>query len=229
VVRHGQDAPPAQHAAGQEVRPDRRDVAVSVARMMDNAQCDQLTGLLNRRLLRDRLRHAMDRANRNQRLLALVLMDINNFKEVNHAFGYEAGDALLAKAAATIRGCLRDSDSVARWGGDEFVALLEDLNAESDAQRVAEKIAGLFNQPLQAGGRECPITLSVGVALYPAADCDLDCLLKRADFAMRAASAMGPNSVQLYSADAGEPQSERLALKTGLRDALREGQLFIEY
>jgi diguanylate cyclase (GGDEF)-like protein len=204
-------------------------MAASVARMIDNAQCDQLTGLLNRRLLRDRLRHAMDRANRNQRPLALVLMDINNFKEVNHAYGYEAGDALLARAAATIKGCLRDSDSVARWGGDEFVALLEDLNTESDAQQVAEKIAGLFNEPLQAGGREFLLTLSVGVALYPAADCDLDCLLKRADFAMRAAGSMGQNSVQLYSADAGEPQSERLALKTGLREALREGQLFIEY
>jgi diguanylate cyclase (GGDEF)-like protein len=142
-------------------------------------------------------------------------MDINNFKEVNHAFGYASGDALLAIAASTIKGCLRDSDSVARWGGDEFVALLEDLNTESDAQQVAEKILDRFSQPLKAGGRECLVTLSVGVALYPAADCDLDALLKRADAAMRSARSHGANGVQVFSAGASEPQSE--------------GQFFIEY
>jgi diguanylate cyclase (GGDEF)-like protein len=197
--------------------------------MIDSAQFDQLTGLLNRRLLRDRLRHAMDRANRSQRPIGLVLMDINNFKEVNDAYGYEAGDAILVQVGATIRSCLRDSDSVARWGGDEFVALLEDLAVETDAQQVAEKIVAGFAQPFRACGRDCLVTVSVGVALYPAPECDLDALLKRADIAVRSARRLGENSVKVYSSDASEPRSERLALKTGLRDAVREGQLFIEY
>jgi diguanylate cyclase (GGDEF)-like protein len=156
-------------------------------------------------------------------------MDINNFKEVNDALGYEAGDAILVQAGLAISGCLRDSDSVARWGGDEFVALLEDLGSEADARQVAEKILTRFGQPFRVGTRESAITLSVGVALYPAADCDLDALLKRADIAVRSARRLGENSVQVYSADASEPQSERLALKTGLREAVREGQLVIEY
>ena len=206
-----------------------RDLGPSVGRLLDGAHCDQLTGLLNRRLLRDRLRHAMDRADRNRRLVALLLLNINKFKEVNDALGFEAGDALLVQAGGILRGCLRDCDTVARWSGDEFVALLEDLGSEADARQVAEKILDRFGLPLAASGRECFITLSVGVALYPAEDCDLDALLKRADIAMRSARAWGENSVQLYSSAASVPQSERLALKNGLREALTRGQLFLEY
>ena len=142
VVCHGQgaslvavalrDGAPGEAADG--VRGDgvaARDLGASVGRLLDGAHCDQLTGLLNRRLLRDRLRHAMDRADRNRRLIALLLLNINKFKEVNDALGYEAGDALLVQAGGILRGCLRDCDTVARWSGDEFVALLEDLGSEA--------------------------------------------------------------------------------------------------
>ena len=205
------------------------DMGASVGRVLDGVHCDQLTGLLNRRLLRDRLRHAMDRANRNRRPIALLLLNINRFKEVNDALGYEAGDALLAQAGAAIRRCLRDSDTVARWGGDEFIALLEDLGSEADAQQVAEKILDRFALPIVVGGRDCFVSLAAGVALYPAADCDLDALLKRADLAMRCAKEWGENSVQVYRGIQAQAPSERLALKNGLRDALARGQLFLEY
>jgi len=222
---------PQAAAAGQGRRdvPGGRAGSPSAARLQGGAQCDQLTGLLNRNLLRDRLRHAMDRANRNRRLVALLLLNINGFKEINDELGYEAGDALLSQAGAAIRRCLRDSDTVARWGGDEFIALLEDLHCESDAQVVAQKILDRLKSPLQVAGRACFVTLAVGVALYPAADCDLDALLKRADIAMRGAKRRGENCVQVYSGDTVQPQSERLALKNGLRDALAQGQLFLEY
>jgi diguanylate cyclase (GGDEF)-like protein len=208
----------------------------------DGFQRDQLTGLLNRRLLRDRLRHAMDRARRNGRLAALLLLNINRFKEVNDALGYEAGDALLHQAGGAIRRCLRDCDTVARWGGDEFVALLEDLGSQADALVVADKILDRFTAPLAVAGRDCYVTLAVGIALYPAPDCDADALLKRADTAMRSAKRWGQNIVRVYAGNGGgggaadaaacslsPPQSERLALKNGLRDALAQGQLFIEY
>jgi diguanylate cyclase (GGDEF)-like protein len=210
-----------------DAQKDRADAGAG--RLPPGGQCDQLTGLLNRSLLRDRLRHAMARANRNRRLVALLLLNINGFKEINEELGIDAGDDLLSQAGSAIRRCLRDSDTVARWGGDEFVALLEDLSFESDAQVVAEKILDRFGLPLSVAGRECFVTLAVGVALYPAADCDLDALLKRADIAMRGAKRWGENSVQVYSGDTVQPQSERLALKNGLRDALAQGQLFLEY
>ena len=240
VLCHGEDGPAelvtvagAPAANGSQAAPPAG---------AEGHQRDLLTGLLNRRLLRDRLRHAMDRARRNGRLVALVLLNINRFKEVNDTLGYEAGDALLHQAGGAIRRCLRDCDTVARWGGDEFVALLEDLGSQADAQLVADKILDRFTAPLSVGGRDCYVTLAVGVALYPAPDCDADALLKRADIAMRSAKGWGQNIVRVYAAQsavaagaggaggaAAQPPSERLALKRGLRDALAQGQLFIEY
>jgi diguanylate cyclase (GGDEF)-like protein len=206
----------------------------------DGFQRDQLTGLLNRRLLRDRLRHAMDRARRNGRVVALLLSNINRFKEVNDALGFDAGDILLHQAGDAIRRCLRDCDTVARWGGDEFVALLEDLGGQADALLVADKILDRFTAPLSVGGCDRYVTLAVGIALYPASDCDVDALLKRADIAMRSAKGWGRNIVRMYAGNGAgpgagavgvvpPPQSERLALKNGLRDALAQGQPFIEY
>jgi diguanylate cyclase (GGDEF)-like protein len=231
VVCHGQDEEPPALAPGANaaaaLKP--KDPGASVGGVLDGVHCDQLTGLLNRRLLRDRLRIAMDRADRNRCLVALLLLNINKFKEVNDALGYEVGDALLVQASANIRQCLRDCDTLARWSGDEFVALLEDVAEEGEARQVAEKILDCFGLPLCMGERECFVTLSVGVALYPAEDCDLDALLKRADLAMRSARTWGENSMQLYSSAAREPKSERLALKNGLREALARGQLFLEY
>ncbi|WP_229507678.1 diguanylate cyclase domain-containing protein [Massilia sp. Dwa41.01b] len=232
VICHGQDEATgmlALRGGAPDALDEREDLGASVGRMLDGVGCDQLTGLLNRRLLRDRLRHAMDRADRNARPVALLLLNINKFKEVNDALGYEAGDALLVQVGAIIRACLRDCDTVARWSGDEFVALLEDLADEGDARQVAEKVLDRFGLPLATGGRDCFVTLSVGVALYPAEDCDLDALLKRADIAMRSARAWGENSVRMYSSAACAPHNERLTLKNGLRDALARGQLYIEY
>ena len=231
VLCHGEDAP-AEVAAPPAPR------GGAALEGVEGHGRDQLTGLLNRRLLRDRLRHAMDRARRNGRLVALLLLDINRFKEVNDSLGYEAGDALLNHAGGTIRGCLRDCDTVARWGGDEFVALLEDLGSQADAQLVAAKILDRFTAPLPVAGRDWHVTLAVGIALYPAPECDADALLKRAEVAMREAKGRGRNIVRLYEPGAGaapggdvfaQPHGERLALKNGLRDALAQAQLFIEY
>jgi diguanylate cyclase (GGDEF)-like protein len=204
-------------------------VLPALASPSENAQCDTLTGLLNRRMLLDRLNHAMDRAVRHQNKVALLLLNVNKFKEVNDALGYEAGDAVLVHTADTVRAVLRDSDTVARWGGDEFVVVLEDLGEEADALAVAEKILDRFAMPITVQGRPCFITLSIGVAVYTGAGCDQDTLLKRADIAMTRAKSWGENIVQVYSSDALVPSNERLALKNGLREALGTGQLFLEY
>ena len=208
------------------------DTLLSSARLMalfDASQCDPLTGLLNRRMLRDRLSHALDRAARNQATVALMLLNLNKFKEINDALGYEAGDAILSQSAQRIRKVLRESDTIARWGGDEFVVVLEDLNQVSDADQVAEKILDQFGEPFASGASVSFVTLSVGIALYPATGGDMDNLLKCADSAMTRAKSWGDNIVQVYSADAAMPPNERLALKNGLREALGAGQLFIEY
>jgi diguanylate cyclase (GGDEF)-like protein len=197
--------------------------------LADTALCDPLTGLLGRRVLRDRLGHAMSRAIRNERLVGLMLLNVNKFKDINEALGYEAGDAVLIQTAANVRDCLRDSDSVVRWGVDEFIVILEDLSQVGDAQQVAEKILDRFALPLAAGERESFVSLSVGIAIFPAPGCDIDTLLKRADTAMTRAKMWGENSVQVYSSDAPLPPSERLVLKNHLREALTQNQLLLEY
>jgi diguanylate cyclase (GGDEF)-like protein len=197
--------------------------------LADSGQCDPLTGLLNRRVLRDRLSHAMARSVRNERLVALMLLNVNKFKDINEALGFEAGDAMLVQIAAKVRDCLRESDTVVRWGGDEFIVILEDLVQAGDAQQVAEKILDCFALPLPVGQRESFVSLSIGIATFPSPACDIDVLLKRADTAMSRAKVWGENSVQVYTADAPLPPSERLVLKNHLREALANNQLLLQY
>jgi diguanylate cyclase (GGDEF)-like protein len=197
--------------------------------LAENSQCDPLTGLLSRRVLRDRLSHAMARAVRNERLVALMLLNVNKFKDINEALGFEAGDAMLVQIADKVRACLRESDTVVRWGGDEFIVILEDLAQVADAQQVAEKILDCFAMPLPVGQRESFVSISIGIATFPSTGCDIDVLLKRADTAMSQAKGWGENSVQLFTADAPLPPSERLVLKNHLREALANNQLLLQY
>jgi len=210
---------------------DPVDASASLARLLDGAHADMLTGLLNRRILRDRLQHAMQRAHRNSRPLAVMLFNINKFREINEAFGVEAGDAILVRTGALLRSTLREGDSVARWGGDEFIAVLEDAGGDSEARQVASKIIERFAEPLlfDDGARQCFITLSVGIALYPSLDCSLDALLRRTEQALARARTIGGHSIELVGGAGTAPQSERLALKNGLRSALAEGQFVLEY
>jgi diguanylate cyclase (GGDEF)-like protein len=202
---------------------------LSGAQASDALQYDPLTGLLSRHFLRDRLSHAMDRAMRNQHLIAIMILSVNKFKELNDALGYEAGDLTLVQVANCVRRCLRDSDTVSRWGGDEFIVILEDAADEEGARRVAKKILNQFTEPLELNGGACFVTLSMGIALFPAPACDIDALLKKADIAMGRAKSWGETNFQVYSSETNPPPSERLALKNRLREALGTGELFLHY
>jgi diguanylate cyclase (GGDEF)-like protein len=215
---------------GQKTEPAAKpDAEAPAPELFDATQVDELTGLLSRRVLRDRLGHAMARALRNERLIGLMLLNVNKFKEVNEALGFEAGDSILVQTAQHIRACLRESDTVVRWGGDEFIVILEDLWNPADTQHVAEKILDRFALPMTVGERECFVSLSIGIAIFPAPSCDMDALLKRADIAMTRAKSWGENNVQIYATEAALPPSERLILKNHLREALSADQLLLEY
>ncbi|MDB5961686.1 MAG: diguanylate cyclase, partial [Massilia sp.] len=161
---------------------------------------------------------------------ALMLLNVNKFREVNEALGFDAGDAVLVQIAHRVRACLHDTDSIARWGGDELAVVLENLVRESDALHVAEKILAQFGMPLLLEGREYFASLSIGIAAFPAADAnDIDVLIKRADSAMAAAKTWGENKTQLFPSEAVMPPNERFSLKNHLRSALQNGELFLEY
>lgn len=166
-----------------------------------DAEHDALTRLPNRALLNDRLQQALAIAKRDKEKLALMFIDLDKFKPVNDKFGHDVGDLLLKEVAQRIQGCLRESDTVARVGGDEFVVLLPSVNEETDAIGVAEKIRHALNLPFDLAGHHLEISSSTGIAIYPDHGHDEHSLTKSADIAMYWAKANGRNNVQLFQPD----------------------------
>jgi len=160
---------------------------------------DTLTGLPNRRLLDDRLGQAMFLAQRRDTRVAVMLIDLDRFKQVNDALGHRAGDAVLREAAQRLAGCVRKADTLARHGGDEFVVMIPDLQLESDCQVVAEKILRSLEAPFRVEGRDFTIGASIGVSFYPADAGDGEALLRNADVAMYRAKQLGRNNYRFYS------------------------------
>jgi diguanylate cyclase (GGDEF)-like protein/PAS domain S-box-containing protein len=161
---------------------------------------DPLTRLPNRRLLNDRLHQAINQAKRDQRRLALVFIDLDKFKPVNDAFGHQAGDELLQAVALRLQACVRESDTVARQGGDEFVLLLPSIDSAQDAMAVAEKVHRALIQPFTLPkGQQVSISLSAGIAIYPEHGSDAIELTKHADAAMYQAKIAGRDRVVFYA------------------------------
>ncbi|WP_374263726.1 ABC transporter substrate-binding protein [Zoogloea sp.] len=178
-----------------------RDISerrASQARIAYLAEHDMLTDLPNRNLVTDRLRQALAAARRNRHRVALLYIDLDRFKPVNDAYGHAVGDALLREAAVRMRACVRESDTVGRFGGDEFVVLLPNVEAVPDAQRVAEKIRVALGEPFVIAGVRLEVSSSVGIALYPEHGGDDVALLLHADSAMYDAKHGGRNRVAVF-------------------------------
>jgi diguanylate cyclase (GGDEF)-like protein len=179
-----------------------RDLRESEARFRYLAQYDELSGLPNRAMFRDRLQHAIVQARRDKTRLALMYLDLDKFKPVNDQLGHHVGDMLLRAVAETMLSCVRESDTVARIGGDEFVILLPVIEQDYDALRVAEKIRYALSQPFQvAGSHVLLVSASIGVAVYPDHGNNEIELSKNADNAMYQAKDRGRNQVCIFSPD----------------------------
>ncbi len=190
---------------------------------------DVLTGLANRALFMDRLEHALARHGRDRSRLAVLFMDLDRFKYINDTLGHEVGDELLRMLAQRLRERLRKSDTIARFGGDEFAILVEDLDSAGEVSHVAEQVLEIFSHSFHLQGHELYMTTSIGISIYPE-DCeDAGCLLKNADTAMYRAKELGRNIYQYYSKEMGNQTLERLRLETDLRHAIEDEQFFLEY
>ena len=159
---------------------------------------DSLTGLPNRKLFSDRLGIALAQAQRNQKVVAIAMLDLDHFKEVNDTLGHDVGDLLLKATAERLRTALRDSDTVARIGGDEFALILSDLKGNKDAIQVAQKIVDGFRKPFLIDTHQLLMTTSIGIAVYPHDGTDEGILLKNADQAMYQAKQTGRDRYQFY-------------------------------
>lgn len=163
------------------------------ARLRYLAQYDALTGLPNRTLFEDRLQGALARDARNKEHLALLFIDLDDFKPVNDNCGHAVGDLLLQHVAARIQGCVRDSDTVSRIGGDEFVVLLDVIQTPQNAAQVAENIRAAIHEPMVLAGHLVQVAASVGIAIYPQHGAGQIQLMRSADIAMYAAKQAGGN------------------------------------
>ena len=205
---------------------ESRAVALRMAHL---AQHDFLTGLPNRVLLTERCSQAIGQANRHQKQVALLFLDLDFFKRINDSLGHAVGDQLLQSVADRLVACVRVTDTVCRQGGDEFVILLAEIEQPLDATLVAEKLLDTFALPHLIDGHELHVTLSIGISIYPDDGNSVDSVMQNADIAMFHAKANGRNKYQSFRADMNTSAVRRLAIENNLRRGLRQGEFLLYY
>jgi diguanylate cyclase (GGDEF)-like protein/PAS domain S-box-containing protein len=198
------------------------------AALAHQALHDALTELPNRTLLLDRLHLAIRVASRERQMLALLMMDLDRFKEVNDTFGHHSGDALLREVAARLRGELRGSDTVARLGGDEFAVLLTQVDDPDGAVITARKLLRMLERAFVVEGEHVHVGASLGIAMYPSHGADADLLMRHADVAMYVAKRAG-SGYAVYQAETDQHSPGRLSMIADLRQAIDRGQLELHY
>jgi diguanylate cyclase (GGDEF)-like protein/PAS domain S-box-containing protein len=231
-----------EHATATPIRRDdgtvthflisKEDITLRKAyeqRLLRQANYDELTGLPNRILALDRLNQALARLPRERRLLALLFVGIDNFKSINDTFGHQIGDRLLRDASARIRGCVREEDTVARFGGDQFLVLLGGIDGTVDAEIVARKVIDLFVRPFHLDGNEVFVSASVGISVAPIDSNDPHILMANADAALNLAKEEGRATSRFFTADLNRRARRRLSLETHLRRALAHDEMELHF
>lgn len=199
------------------------------AQLERQANHDQLTGLPNRNLLRDRIEQGIARAARRGCMLALVFIDLDGFKFINDSLGHAAGDELLVEIAGRLNASIRSSDTVGRLGGDEFVLVLNDHEQLGSVISTLERVLQDIGRPAALAGRELQVGASLGVAMYPDDGDDADSLLKHADVAMYAAKSRGRNNFQFFTRALNSVAEERLTLEAAMRVAIERDEFEVHY
>ncbi|MBY4677532.1 EAL domain-containing protein [Marinobacterium arenosum] len=193
------------------------------------AYYDPLTKLPNRQLLFDRLDVAIASAHRDKLGLAVIFVDLDNFKRINDTLGHTVGDRVLCEVADRLQHCVREGDTVARLGGDELILMLTELDDLDLVHRIAQRVFDVLRRSIWVDGQELFVTTSMGGSLYPDDGLTRDDLLKNADTAMYRAKKAGRNQFQLYSAEMNAKSMQRLGMENRLRTALQNNEFFLEY
>jgi diguanylate cyclase (GGDEF)-like protein/PAS domain S-box-containing protein len=205
---------------------ESRAIALKMSHL---AQHDFLTGLPNRMLLTERLSQAIGQARRHRKQVALLFLDLDNFKHINDSLGHAVGDQLLQSIADRLTAGVRATDTVCRQGGDEFVILLAEIEQPQDAAHVAETLLAALAVPHFIDGHDLHVTLSIGISVYPDDSIDLDTVMQNADTAMFHAKANGRNNYQFFRADMNTRAVRRLFVESSLRRALKQGEFLLHY
>lgn len=193
------------------------------------AQHDPLTQLPNRLLLRDRYDQAIAAAARRHAGVAILFLDLDNFKQVNDTLGHNLGDRLLVRIVERLRTCIRDTDTISRHGGDEFAVLLPDVRDHAVIGGIAQNIIEAFADPVEIEGNTINTTFSIGISVFPDDGAEFDTLLKKADTAMYHAKDSGRNAYRFFTAQMNSDAQEQMQLQGQLRNALKNGELLLHY
>ena len=209
---------------------DQREMSALASSQVEQlAYYDTLTGLPNRSLFSDRLAVALGHANRHRYKLAILFLDIDRFKQINDSLGHTVGDRLLKIVSTRIRSAIREEDTVARFGGDEFTVLIHIIGKIEDAGKIAQKILDALKTPITIDERDFVVTSSIGISVYPLDGADGETLIRNADTAMYRAKDLGRNSYQFYAATMNHKALEALEIENGLRRALANNEFVLYY
>ena len=190
---------------------------------------DELTNLPNRNLFMDRLEQAIKLAHRNQTMIAVMFLDLDNFKEINDSFGHAVGDQVLTIIAKKLQSCLRETDTLSRLGGDEYCLIIDSFQQLEQINNVAVKLFNEMQKPMVFSNHELYVTSSIGISIYPQDGETPDTLLRNADAAMYKAKEEGRNSFHFYTEDMTERAFERVVMESNLRRALDQDEFVIYY
>ncbi|WP_202416657.1 bifunctional diguanylate cyclase/phosphodiesterase [Duganella qianjiadongensis] len=226
-------AAPMDNAPGQErvllgITRDVTERRLADERIQYLAHYDALTGLPNRTQLQEHAHMALALARRQHSTLALLMLDLDHFKDINDSLGHSVGDQLLCELATRLRGAMREQDMVARLGGDEFIFVLQGLNADEVAS-VAQKLLDLIDRPFRIGIHDLKVTASLGVAIYPADGEEIEALLQRADAAMYQVKRSGRHGIRFFTSAMQQRAARHLQLVNALRYAIERDQLHVLY
>ncbi|MFZ6759741.1 GGDEF/EAL domain-containing response regulator [Undibacterium sp. Ji50W] len=208
---------------------DITDAKVMAVKMAHLAQHDFLTNLPNRALLNDRIAQAIGLAKRRGSFLSILFMDLDNFKHINDSLGHATGDKLLKSVTERLSACVRNSDTVSRQGGDEFVILVTDDKSAENAALTAEKLLKSLATPHHINKHELHVTSSIGISVYPSDGVDAETLIKNADTAMYQAKDKGRNNYQFFKPEMNVRAVERQVIEANLRVALVRNEFFLHY
>ena len=198
-------------------------------RVIHQAHYDALTGLPNRNLMIDRLNQAIKKAHRHDQKAIVMFLDLDDFKKINDTLGHSTGDQLLLAAGKRLQSTSREGDTLARYGGDEFILILEDIDSLLDAEVVAEKMLRALSQEFILGEQSFYISGSIGIAVYPDDGKDVDQLLQKADTAMYCSKEEGRNTYHFYTPSMNQHVQERLEMEHHLRTALDNNEFYLQY
>ncbi|MCF6173675.1 MAG: EAL domain-containing protein, partial [Campylobacteraceae bacterium] len=206
-----------------------KELQIQGEKLLFQAKHDPLTSLPNRMFLMDRLHQSIKRLERSKKLLAIVFLDIDNFKNINDAFGHDVGDLLLIEISSLLRQLLRNTDTVARFGGDEFVIVLDDLNSIEDSSNIVQKILDSFKEPFFIRKNPFNINFSMGVAIYPNDAKEEMNLLKYADMAMYRAKNSGKNRYIYYDESMNTDILKNISIEKEIREGIKKDEFVLHF